>query len=182
MLAPQTQQELRDQFLFNAKQAKLKQPTLQQHLLAAEQELNELVSLVGQVQGSLNLVAAFAPMFDLKFLDEEGVMDITRIDQNYLLTIGKQILTDYHSYKTRADQIVSQVHNLHQSFAGARNSTDPEALTDLIGEATIIHSEYSDWSMGFGNLVINAMRDVAGHLNPLRPENKQIVVPAFGEM
>lgn len=170
-----TQEELQKQFLNNMEQAALQEQSTISPLEMIRTEINELVQYSQTVQLTLATVGNFAPFFDLNVIRQEGVTDIDRIDQNYMLKVGKQILADYNVFLREANALSMRMRNVQANITLTDNLNENDLLA--IGtEASLIQTEYVEWSERFQRIMVSAMRDIANHLNPLRPANRQINV------
>lgn len=146
------------------------------HFKEAEKQLSELLSIAGDITNRLTMVGEFAVFFDMNAIRQEGVMDVEKIDQQRLLTIGQQMLKDYNVFRKTAINLNGQLQKLSTEFNQVKGTNDFNKLEEIMYMATDIQSSYLDWSESFSRLVVGAMHDIAALLNPLRPADKQITL------
>lgn len=170
------QQRLKRQFHQHAKKANEQNLTLNQVLANVGRDVNDLFQIANDMRGALAEVGNFAVFFDMKSLQSEGVMDLTKIDANYMLTIGRQLITDYQQFTIRANAIAQNIANIKAKYDLVRAEPSYENLTQLAVEATQSQQEYVEWGESFSRILVNAMHDIANHLNPLRPSDRQIII------
>ena len=145
----------------------------------ARAQVNELLSITRDMRASLSTVGEFAPFFDVGFLTREGVTDIAKIDQNYMLTIGRQLVSDYRKFDAEAVAINNRIGGLKTRLDSVVNPDNPQTLdelSDIVHAATIIQSDYVAWGEQFQRIVLSAMTDIVNHLNPLRPAERRIIL------
>lgn len=145
----------------------------------ARAQVNELLSITRDMRASLSTVGEFAPFFDVGFLTREGVTDIAKIDQNYMLTIGRQLVSDYRKFDAEAVAINNRIGGLKTRLDSVVNLDNPQTLdelSDIVHVATIIQSDYVAWGEQFQRIVLSAMTDIVNHLNPLRPAERRIIL------
>lgn len=170
-----TQAELEKQFLNNMEQAAIQEQSRISPLEMIRAEVAELVQHSHAVQRTLATVGEFAPFFDLNIIRQEGVTDIDRIDQTYMLQVGKQILADYRVFSREAAVLASRMVAVQNNLNAAVELTEND-LCAIGTEAALIQTEYVEWSERFKRIMFSAMSDIANHLNPLRPADRQINV------
>lgn len=147
-----------------------------QHLAQAEKCIQELIEITGQMRNSLAEVGTFSAFFDINMLRNEGVMDVSQLDQTYMVTIGRQLIQDYQTFSQQANDLNTLIKDIETRFLAIQAAPTAEDLGDVMTMATYVQSQYAEWGSAFTRILVNAMHDVANHLNPLRPANRQIVV------
>ncbi len=177
-----TQDELKAQFdrsreLATQQDKNAPQKTVGDYLNEARVQVNDLLKISSDMRNSLATVGDFAPFFDINYLKQEGVTDIAKIDQEYMLTIGRQLLADYRKFdadsktlNARIGDIKTQLDSIVISNDGSAN----EVITDIVTSATLVQSDYVTWGEQFQSLIMSSMADIVNHLNPLRPADRRI--------
>ena len=155
------------------------QPTksVADYINEARGQVNDLLMTTQQMRASLRTVGEFAPFFDMGFLTREGATDISKIDSNYMLTIGQQLLTDYRKFDAESTAINNRIGNLKTRLdLIAGHAADSDEINEVVTLATIIQSDYVAWGEQFQRIIVSAMSDIVNHLNPLRPVAKRIIL------
>lgn len=170
-----TQAELQEQFFNSMEQAVKQELTYEQIIENIRVELQELVGFAAHVTTALAQVGNFAPFFNFDFINKEGVTDVSKIDQSYMLQIGRQLLNDYTVFSSEANALSTQMKELCDTFM-ATELPNEDFLTQTSSTAMLIQTQYVDWSERYQRIITSAMQDIANHLNPLRPADRQIIV------
>lgn len=176
MLNPEEQARLQQDFQQHSHLAFQTALTPMQHLAQAEKCIDDLVTISNQMRGSLAEVGNFAIFFDMNSIIKEGVIDIAKLDQQYMLTIGRQLITDYQLFTSQANDLNKLITDIHTRFQSIKQAPTVDDLGDVITLATYVQTQYAEWGSAFSRILVNAMHDIANHLNPLRPADRQIVV------
>jgi hypothetical protein len=151
-------------------------------LEAARANIIELQALANETGSMLSTVGAFAPFFDVNYLTKEGLTDLSKVDMNYLLTIGQQLVNDHNGFSSRAENLRNAINALTNEFNALYNSVLTVNMAsaanvennfmNIITGATTIHSDFVEWSENFIRIINSAMVDIANHLNQARaPEH-----------
>ena len=149
-----------------------------EHINEARSQVNELLSITQQMRGSLCTVGDFAPFFDINFLTNEGATDISKIDQQYMLTIGQQLLVDYRKFDQESRMINNRIGDLKKrlDLLVGREENALDEINEIVTLATMIQTDYVSWGEQFQRIMVSAMTDIANHLNPLRPAERRIIL------
>lgn len=149
-----------------------------EYINEARSQVNELLSITQQMRGSLCSVGEFAPFFDIKFLTEEGATDISKIDQQYMLTIGQQLLADYRKFDQESRTINNRIGGLKTrlDLLAGREENALDEINEIVTLATVIQSDYVSWGEQFQRIMVSAMTDIVNHLNPIRPVERRIIL------
>lgn len=149
-----------------------------EYINEARSQVNELLSITQQMRGSLCTVGEFAPFFDINFLTNEGATDISKIDQQYMLTIGQQLLVDYRKFDQESRTINNRIGDLKTrlDLLAGREENALDEINEIVTLATMIQSDYVSWGEQFQRIMVSAMTDIANHLNPLRPVERRIIL------
>lgn len=140
-------------------------------------EIQELVNNVNDLPNRLIMVTQFLPFFDRNYLINEGVTDMSRLDETYLTKIGQTLVNDYRQYNGTATGIKTKTNQLKTDFDSLTSTGINEAsLTNISNVATELHTELTEWACSFERLISEALRDIINHLNPLRPANRQLTI------
>lgn len=144
----------------------------------ARGQVNELLGITQGMRGSLCTVGEFAPFFDIGFLTREGFTDISKIDNDYMLTIGQQLLSDYRKFDAESRAINNRIGGLKTrlDLLVGREETALDEINEIVTLATIIQSDYVVWGEQFQRIMVSAMTDITNHLNPLRPAERRIIL------
>lgn len=170
-----TQAELQEQFFNSMEQAVKQELTYEQLIENIRTELSELVGFSASVTTALAQVGNFAPFFNIALITQEGVTDVSKIDQGYMLQIGQSLLNDYGVFSNEARQLASQMQEINDLFTSSAEPSE-DILTQISTSAMMIQTHYVDWTDRFQRIIVSAMQDIANHLNPLRPADRQIIV------
>ena len=149
-----------------------------EYINEARSQVNELLSITQQMRGSLCTVGDFAPFFDINFLTNEGATDISKIDQQYMLTIGQQLLVDYRKFDQESRAINNRISDLKTrlDLLVGREENALDEINEIVTLATVIQTDYVSWGEQFQRIMVSAMTDIANHLNPLRPAERRIIL------
>ena len=149
-----------------------------EYINEARSQVNELLSITQQMRSSLCTVGEFAPFFDIRFLTEEDATDISKIDQQYMLTIGQQLLADYRKFDQESRTINNRIGGLKTrlDLLAGREENALDEINEIVTLATVIQSDYVSWGEQFQRIMVSAMSDIANHLNPLRPVERRIIL------
>lgn len=176
MINPEEQARLQRDFQNHSHLAFQTALTPMQHFAQAEKSITDLIEITTQMRNSLVEVGNFSAFFDMNIIRQEGVMDISQIDQTYMVTIGRQLIADYQTFSQQATDLNALITEIDQNFKSIQAAPTADDLGNIITMATYVQSQYAEWGSAFTRILVNAMHDVANHLNPLRPANRQIVV------
>ena len=152
--------------------------TTAEYINEARGQVNELLSITQQMRGSLCTVGEFAPFFDINFLTQEGATDISKINQQYMLTIGQQLLADYRKFDQESKAINNRIGGLKTrlDLLAGREENELDDINEIVTLATVVQSDYVAWGEQFQRIMVSAMTDIANHLNPLRPVERRIIL------
>ncbi len=146
-------------------------------LINAELQLQELANCTVELNNTLRMVGLVNPFLDINFLTQEGKTNVAALDQHYLATIGRQLIADYHAYRTTASNLSGRIKNLFSVFETAKLNPTEENLANVLAEATFIHGEYVEWAESFLRTIGASTRDIINHLNMYRSPTDQIAHP-----
>ena len=152
--------------------------TAADYINEARGQVNELLTITQQMRGSLSTVGEFAPFFDINFLTKEGATDISKINQQYMLTIGQQLLVDYRKFDQESKSINSRIGGLKTrlDLLAGREENALDDINEIVTLATVVQSDYVAWGEQFQRIMVSAMSDIVNHLNPLRPVERRIIL------
>lgn len=176
MMNPKEQARMQRDFQQHSHLAFQTALTPMQHMAQAEKCVLELVEITDQMRLSLAEVGNFAVFFDMNSLQREGVTDLSRLDAKYMMTVGRQLIIDYQTFSAQSNELNKLILDIKEQFNKVKGTTNPDDFGDILTMATYVQSQYAEWGGAFSRILVNAMHDIANHLNPLRPADRQIIV------